>query len=118
VNEVTKVVRHLAKFRFQATTEAEFQNSIAEALGREFTFRREVRLAPGDRIDFLLDNGVGIEVKTQGTAATAEKQLRRYAKSEQVKALILMTSRSQVAVQPLSIDGKPVRTVIFYGGLM
>jgi len=112
------VVLHLKKFRFQATTEAEFQDAIAEALGREFTFRREVRLSEKDRIDFLLGNGVGIEVKIKGTAAAAEAQLRRYAKSEQVKALILVTSRSQVAVQPSSIDGKRVAVFTWYGGLL
>lgn len=119
MSDLEKVVDHLKKFRFQATTEAEFQVAIAHALGTGgFKFRAEVRLSPKDRIDFLLDSGVGIEVKTNGTAAAAERQLRRYAESEQVKALVLMTSRSQVAVQPRLINSKRIRTVIFYGGLV
>lgn len=109
----------LKRYRFRSTTEAEFQEAIAAALtAGGFGHRREVRLTTADRIDFLLDCGVGIEVKIQGTAAAAERQLRRYAASDEVKALILVTSRSQVAVQPRLIDGKRIRVVTWYGGLM
>lgn len=114
-----ELAAYLRRWRYAATTESEFQAAIAAALsasGREF--EREVLLAKGDRIDFLLPDGVGIEVKIHGTAAAAERQLRRYAKSDRVRELILMTSRSQVAVQPEAIDGKPVVCVIWYGGLV
>lgn len=113
-----EIAAHLRCFRYGARTEAEFQECIGAVLTlRNAPFEREVLLSKGDRIDFLLADGVGIEVKIKGTAAAAEAQLRRYARSPRVKELILMTSRSQVAVQPSEIDGKPVLSVVWYGGL-
>lgn len=112
------LANYFRRWRFASATEAQFQDSIAAALrARGCAFEREVLLSEGDRIDFLLENGVGIEVKVKGSAAAAERQLRRYAKSDRVKELMLVTSRSQVAVQPTSIDGKLVVCSIWYGGL-
>ena len=70
------------------------------------TFEREVTLCRGSRIDFLAAGGVGIEVK-RGKPAKGPllRQMARYAASESVSALILVTERTTAL--PREIDGKP-----------
>lgn len=57
-------------------------------------FDREHRLAKRDRIDFLIDGGVGIEVKVGQSYTAVALQLLRYTESELVTGLILVTTRS------------------------
>lgn len=72
--------------------------------------KREVVLSPKDRIDFMVDD-VGIEVKIGGTLNDVLRQLHRYAASERVAGLLLVTSRLTLARLPEILDGKPVRSV-------
>lgn len=69
-------------------------------------FEREVSLCHSSRIDFLTAGGVGIEIK-RGKPAKGPllRQLARYAASQRVSALILVTERS--AALPREIGGKP-----------
>ena len=69
----------------------------------------EKRLAPRCRIDFLC-GGVGVEIKRgpQQKARVLE-QLRRYARSGQVSALILVTEKNLDL--PSALEGIPLRTV-------
>ena len=69
-----------------------------------------MRLAPTDRIDFLL-GGVGIEVKVDGSTAQILRQLRRYASSPQIEHLVLVTNRARHRSLPAVIGGKPLRVV-------
>lgn len=113
-----EVVELLGRFRFRHTSEEDLQRAIAQVLERSgVPFRREVKLGPRDRIDFLLDGGVGIEVKVKGSATQAARQLQRYAKSDQVTELVLVTSRSQVGRQLDEYLGKRVRVHFILGGL-
>ncbi len=69
----------------------------------------EVPLAPRCRIDFLC-GGVGIEVKRgKPERARVREQLRRYAGSERITALVLVTER-QIDL-PDSLCGKPLAAV-------
>ncbi len=87
------------------------QAGIEDALTKAgFPVRREVILAPKDRIDFLV-GGVGIEVKIGGTLNDAIRQLHRYAASDKVSELLLVTSRLLLARVPSELDGKPVYAV-------
>lgn len=55
---------------------------------------REVQLAPGERIDFLMDR-TGIEVKIKGSTPHVLEQLMRYGATGQLDYLILVTSRAK-----------------------
>ena len=92
-------------------TERILQDGIEVALaGAGFEVRREVNLTVKDRIDFMVGT-VGIEVKIGGTLNDAIRQLHRYAASDKVSELLLVTSRAMLARVPSELDGKPVRAV-------
>lgn len=100
-------------FRFQS--ELELQDGIAARLGSR-PEQREVILGPKDRIDFLLD-GVGIEVKTDGSLPQVIRQLHHYAQFEAIQSLILVTNRARHRTCPERMNGKPV-TTLFIGGAL
>ncbi len=113
---VTDVLRCLTAYRFDTSSELRFQDGIARALSdAAIRFRREVALAPKDRIDFLIGT-VGLEVKVDGAEMDVLRQLMRYAQSDQVRALILVTNRSKHSQMPDSLQGKPL-AVYLQGGL-
>jgi len=108
----------LARFRLDASSEASLQLAIAQALDESaLSYEREVRLDARSRIDFLLPDGLGIEVKVDGSQTEVLRQLVRYADHEQVRALALFTTRSRhLSGMPSTLRGKPL-TVRFQGGL-
>jgi len=109
----------IGSYRYRHCNEEELQVALARALDRhEIPYEREVRLTRRDRIDFLCIGGVGIEVKVKGSANTASAQMLRYAKSERVASLILVTDREQAADQPLELNGKEVFVVRVMSGIL
>lgn len=102
-----QVVAILRRARFRIGTEAALQASIAEALDNAgAAFSAEVRLAPGERIDFMVDPGIGIEAKVKCDKRAIYRQLDRYAHREQVQALILVTGTAMGL--PADLAGKPL----------
>jgi hypothetical protein len=90
---------------------AYLQPLVAEALdGARIAYRREIKLGPGCRVDFLTDGGVDIEVKRgRPRKDILLRQLERYASHDAVSAVVLVLER---AVQlPDTMSGKPVRVV-------
>lgn len=105
-----KVAAVLGRFRFDLGNEARCQTAIGLALDTAgVSFQREAVLSDTDRIDFLCQGGVGIEVKVKGSALEVLRQLERYARHETVTALVLATARSMG--MPAEINGKPVLVV-------
>lgn len=97
----------LRRARFRLGTEAALQASIAEALAASgASFAAEVRLAPGERIDFMVEPGIGIEAKVKCDKRAIYRQLERYARRDQVQALILVTGTAMGL--PSDIGGKPL----------
>jgi hypothetical protein len=97
----------------EKTKEAIFENArtyLGQALTEAgIAWAHEVPLAPRCRIDFLC-GGVGIEVKRgKPERARVREQLRRYAGSGQIAALVLVTER-QIDL-PDSLCGKPLAAV-------
>ncbi len=78
---------------------------------------REARLSKTERIDFLVGTE-GVEVKVQGSVDAVIRQLTRYAKSERVSSLILVTSKVTLARVPSELNGKPVRVAALLGGIL
>jgi hypothetical protein len=106
------VARAIASRRFRFGRERELQEGIARALADEsIVFTREARLGEAGCIDFLCDGGVGLEVKVGGALAAVTRQLHRYACCDDVRALLLVTSRRALDRLPEAMMGKPVRVL-------
>lgn len=109
--DTPQLVTILKSRRFNFTSEEELQEGIALALCEEgVSFEREKVLAPGSRIDFLT-SGLGLEVKLECNLAALTRQLHRYAQCDEVKALVVVTSRTRHMALPLSLNGKTIEVV-------
>lgn len=107
-----RAVAALRRVAFRFSDESELQEGIAIALEHAgITNRREVVLSPKDRIDFMLDDGVGIEVKIDGSITLLTRQLYRYAQRPEVNSLVVVVTRMRLANLPSEINGKPVFVV-------
>lgn len=117
---IDNVIRKLKSYRFRFKTEAELQKGLMSVLERITETIREHRLDENDRPDFFLpDHGIAIEVKTKGAATAVLRQLTRYATHEEVKSILLITSRVQLAKSfPDSLLGKPLRIHSLAGSLL
>lgn len=94
--------------RYSFASEVELHGQLERVLrDAGAPVRREVRLSPTDRIDFLCGD-IGLEVKVKGQR-TPIRQLTRYAASPQVAGLLLVTTRAAIVPGPL--NGKPVDVV-------
>jgi hypothetical protein len=109
----------LRGYRFSSTGEAELQRGIDKVLtDAGLQVQREKHLSRKDRPDFLVQDGVAIEVKIDGSLTAVMRQISRYATQPAVLAIILVTTRATHAVRmPESFCGKPVRVVHLAGAL-
>ena len=82
---------------------------------------REVRLNSRDRLDFLVSHfdpahppstsesrGIAIEVKVGGSLSDLTRQLARYAESERITGLLVVTTKDRHRQLPPSLGGKPI----------
>ena len=114
----TELAKALVALRFRYNNEKELQAGVFQALtALEVPFVPEYPLNPQDRVDFFVNvEGIGIEVKTNDSKGGAglsavTRQLWRYAKSDEIKSLILITTRSKHRDLPPEILGKPLLVV-------
>jgi hypothetical protein len=108
------IARILSRLTFEYRNERDLQIAIYGALtGVGMASEREYRLSAQDRIDFYLEFfHVGIEVKVGGNVSTLIRQLTRYAQSEEIDALVVVTNRAKHASEmPLTLNDKPVTVV-------
>lgn len=104
------IIDLLARHRFRFGTEAELQEGIGQVLEAAGIFHvREVRLGSGDRIDFMIDSRIGLEVKVDGGISALTRQLHRYAQVDAVEELLVVTSRARHANLPTVLSGTPIR---------
>jgi len=107
-----RVVDVLRSTKFAFATELDVQDGLGVLFVRErIDFEREVVLSPTDRIDFLLSDGIGIEVKIDRSLTSVTRQLFRYAKHERISTLILVTSRIRLLNLPSQLNGKPLLAI-------
>ncbi len=103
--------RIIAALRELRSPFALYEQDIHQAVARRLTeaglpFTHEKVIAPGCRIDFWC-GGVGVEIKKgRPRPAALLEQLRRYAVSEEIAALVVLTQRS--VRLPASVCGKPL----------
>ncbi len=117
---VDAVAATLRGYRFSYASEADLQSAIADVLTDAFphtTVTREVRLPAGlGRVDVLIGRVV-VEVKVAGTGDSLGRQVRRYASSDQVDGVVIVTNRVRHARVPEAVGGKPVVVVGLAGHL-
>jgi hypothetical protein len=102
------VLNALRGYRFRYANEEQLQQGVETALRASgLPTQREVRLSARDRIDLLVGR-VGIEVKVASNWETVLRQLRRYARSDLLDEIVLVTDRVRHGRIPLELDGKPV----------
>lgn len=115
--------RLIERHQFAYADEDELQAGIVELLaGSGLTARREVRLSTQDRLDILVELSgpiaLGIEVKIAGAAGDVRRQLLRYAASDRVDELLLVTTlRRHLAGLTDELGGKPLTLALLRGGL-
>lgn len=109
-----RVLRILADIRIQpAPLEQNVCDAVCEAFGKEgIPFGKEVTVAKGSRVDFLLEGGLVIEVKKgKPTCRVVEDQVKRYCEADTVSAVILVSERGLIAPPTKEHNGKPIRYV-------
>lgn len=105
-----EVCNQLTNKRFELGNEMRLQGELNKVLIPAFpSIQPEYKLGPKSRVDYLL-NGLAIEIKVKGNPMDVFKQLERYASSQEVKELLLITSKS--FKMPDTIGGKPC--AVFY----
>jgi hypothetical protein len=99
----------LTGFRFRFGNEAELQDGIAQVLVlKGLDFSREMAITRQDRPDFLLADGVAIEVKVAGSLADLIRQCSRYAVHPDVQAVLAVGTPNWLNRVPQQLSGKPL----------
>lgn len=104
---VPDICNILSQAQYHLQDEAGLQLQISEVLKKEgIKHTREVELSPKNRIDFLLENNVGIEVKINRAGTALLYQISRYTQEEKIKELLVITIRP--AALPKEINGRKI----------
>lgn len=105
-----EIAELLRAHRFNFGHEIDLQEGISIALhDAGILFEREVNIGKGI-IDFMVGD-VGIEVKVGGSLAAVTRQLFRYAESDRIGSLVLVSSRTFHNSMPYQMNGKQLRCV-------
>ena len=113
------LIAPLSRLRFRYATEKDLQDSF-ETVFRErgIPFRREVEISKRDRLDFLLDDGIALEVKIKGSLPELVRQIARYARHESVREILVVGTPRWIPQVPAAIEGKPVYGLRLVGSLL
>jgi len=87
---------------------------LQEDLERHFRngcipYEREVRLSDADRVDFVVDGHIAVELKIKESRRRILRQLERYAAHDVITGLILLSGVSMGI--PARLNGKPVHFI-------
>lgn len=109
--DVNQVVEVLATLRANAANESEVCDAIEAALTTaKIPHARERRLDGASRIDFLVDGGIGIEVKVRGSRQDLLIQANRYLLHPELSGLVIVSTRSRhTRGLPPQLHDKPLR---------
>lgn len=107
---LSRVASLIRSSRLPLGQEKRMQATLADKLtAAGIAFEREKRLSRADVIDFLVDGGIGVELKLSGQRAAFIRQCERYCTHDEVKAIIFVTNRA-ILLPPL-INGKPACSI-------
>ncbi len=100
------------ELRFSAhTSEYGYQDQLEAWLAttREF-FLREVVLSKTDRVDFMVDGRIAVELKVKCPTNEILRQLARYAQHDGVGEILLLSVTRAAAVEVAAIDQRKARS--------
>lgn len=114
---VDSIVGAIRSRSYRYASEVELQDRVEDALrARALPVEREVQLdATRSSIIDMRVGTVGVEVKVGGSTANVERQLRRYAQTGEVVALVLVTNRTRHRTIAPVVAGIPVHVVSLVG---
>lgn len=103
------ILAALSRGRFLASDEASVQRAVARELDRAgLEFKREKRIGARDRLDFLVEDCVALELKVRGPEKAILRQLHRYAEHGIVRAIVVAGTCHSVLRLPGAVRGKPL----------
>lgn len=112
---VEQVIEAIQSFRYIYDRETDLQAAIAKVFDeRKIPFVREFRLGDDLKIDFMVPEGIGIEIKIKGSPSDVARQLLGYANRPEVKCLILVTGKSSLGRLPEELLGKKLYIVALW----
>ncbi|MCH7421259.1 hypothetical protein [Shewanella sp. MM_2022_3] len=107
------VISFISKCRINAVVEKQAQADIEAKLDdSNFKFEREYRLSERDIVDFVVHTDTGliaIELKIKAQRMSIYRQLCRYAKHDEVAAVVLLTGTAMNL--PALIENKPAAVI-------
>lgn len=94
-DELNTIAQSIASRRYSYSNEDQLQVALEYAFASdELNARREVEIALGCRIDFVIGR-VGVEVKVDSPGHAVARQLRRYLGSDLIDEVLLVTNRER-----------------------
>lgn len=113
------LIKKLSGYRFRFTSEKDLQDGIVLALNEaRIPYRREFMLNPKARPDFMLADGIAVEVKIKGSLSELLRQASRYAGHAEVKGILVIGTPRWLPRVPDTLCGKPVRSLRLIGSLL
>lgn len=114
---IEAVTAALSSFIHRGADEYRIQASVAKVLtAKGIPFQTEVALSATDRVDFLVDGCIAVEVKVRGSRMAVLRQLQRYARNERISGVVLAAARrTLLAGLPDELHGKPLTGVLLRG---
>ena len=114
---LAKVKYLLANQQYDITEERLIQDKVEMVLEEnEIPYTREARLTDSDRIDFLIGS-LGVEIKLKTPLTQVTRQLHRYAQSDLVTKLLLVTTSPKLQGVPIKFNGKPIHVLLLVTAL-
>lgn len=110
---INQILLLISQCRLNAVVEKQAQCELEHWLANSgFKFEREYRLSERDIVDFVVhtDTGlVAIELKIKAQRMSIYRQLCRYAKHDEVAAVVLLTGTAMNL--PALIENKPAAVI-------
>lgn len=104
IDNIKKILKDV---QFDLAIEKVTQQQIKDRFDKyKIPYTRECFLSEGNVIDFLLTNGLGIEIKIKGDKKKIYDQLYRYSSHKEVTAVLLITNK-HIGTAPL-YENKPM----------
>lgn len=118
-NDSKAICDLLSRFKYSCHTEKSLQDGIeAVFIAREVEFKRELHISKKDRPDFIMPNGIAIEVKIQGTLSQFLRQASRYLLDEKITELILVGTPHWINSVPPLLHNKSISKLRLLGSML
>jgi hypothetical protein len=104
-----RICAALSGYTYRFNSETALHAGMALALASEgLVYEREKVAGPGDRFDFLVQGDIVVEAKIKGALPEALAQCLRYAERDDVRGVILASTRFWASSPvPAELAGKP-----------